>query len=78
MRTGPAPDPLDIEAWGKNVGWDDQAFGLDIAKPGTYYLTFGWDETPHVWSQKARSIWSGVGGNNLTVNVFTPAPAVAR
>ncbi len=71
------PDPLDIEAWGKNVGWDDQAFGLDIAKPGTYYLTFGWDETPHVWSQKARSIWSGVGGNNLTVNVFTPAPAVA-
>ena len=28
-------DPLDIEAWGKNVGWDDQAFGLDLAKPGT-------------------------------------------
>src|SRR5689334_4731385 len=21
-------DPLDIEIWGKNVGWDDQAFGL--------------------------------------------------
>jgi hypothetical protein len=27
-------DPFDIEVWGKNVGWDDQAFGLDIAKPG--------------------------------------------
>jgi len=70
-------DPLDIEAWGSNIGWNDQAFGLDIAKPGSYYLTLGWDETPHVWSTNAKSIWSGVGGNNLTVNVFTPAPGVA-
>ena len=73
------PDPLDIEVWGKNVGWNDQAFGLDIAKPGSYYLTFGWDETPHVWSQKARSIWSGVGGNALTANVFLAgAPSLAN
>ena len=77
MRTATARIRSTSKLWGENVGWDDQAFGLDIAKPGTYYLTFGWDETPHVWSQKAHSIWSGVGGNFLTVNVFTPAPAVA-
>jgi MtrB/PioB family decaheme-associated outer membrane protein len=72
-------DPLDIEAWGKNIGWDDQAYGLDIAKPGTYYLTFGWDETPHVWSQKASSIWSGAGGTFLSVNRFSPgAPSAAN
>ena len=27
-------DPLDIVVWGKNVGWTDQAFGLDIRKAG--------------------------------------------
>jgi MtrB/PioB family decaheme-associated outer membrane protein len=74
-RTG--PDPLDIEVWGENVGWNDQAFGLDIAKPGTYYLTLGWDETPHVWSQKAKSIWSGVGSNFLTANTFATLPPSA-
>jgi MtrB/PioB family decaheme-associated outer membrane protein len=60
-------DPLDIEIWGKNVGWTDQAFGLDVTKPGQYYLTFGWDETPHVYSQKALTLYNGVGTNNLTV-----------
>ena len=60
-------DPFDIEVWGKNIGWNDQAFGLDIAKPGQYYLTFGWDETPHVYSQKAQTLYNGIGTNNLTV-----------
>jgi MtrB/PioB family decaheme-associated outer membrane protein len=62
-RTG--PDPLDIEAWGKNIGWNNQAFGLDIYKPGTYYLTFGWDETPHNYAFDAKTTFSGIGGNTL-------------
>ena len=70
-RTG--ADPLDIEVWGKDIGWDDQAFGLDLSKPGSYYLTLGWDETPHVYTNNAHSIWSGVGGTFLTPNVFLPA-----
>lgn len=60
-------DPFDIEVWGKNVGWDDQAYGLDVAKPGSYYLTFGWDETPHDYWQNAQTLYTGIGGNNLTV-----------
>ena len=52
-RTG--PDPFDIEAWGKNIGWDDQAFGLDIYQPGTYYLSFGWDQTPHNYAFDAKT-----------------------
>lgn len=60
-------DPFDIEVWGKNVGWEDQAYGLDITKPGSYYLTFGWDETPHDYWQNAKTLYSGVGGNVLTV-----------
>jgi MtrB/PioB family decaheme-associated outer membrane protein len=60
-------DPFDIEVWGKNVGWEDQAYGLDIAKPGSYYLTFGWDETPHDYWQNAKTLYTGIGGNVLTV-----------
>jgi hypothetical protein len=63
-RTG--PDPLDIEAWGTDIGWNDQAFGLDIYKPGTYYLTFGWDETPHNYAFDARTTFGPIGGNTLT------------
>ena len=64
-RTG--ADPLDIAIWGKNVGWTDQAFGIDIAKPGQVYLSGGWDETPHVFSQNAKTLYDGVGSTNLTV-----------
>ena len=60
-------DPFDIEVWGKNVGWDDQAYGLDVTKPGSYYLTFGWDETPHDYWQNAKTLYGGVGTTNLTV-----------
>ena len=60
-------DPLDFSVWGTNIGWNDQAFGLDLSKPGTYYLTLGWDETPHVYSQNAKTLYDGVGTNNLTV-----------
>jgi hypothetical protein len=64
-RTG--ADPLDFEIWGKNIGWDDQAYGLDLASPGSYYLTAGWDETPRVYSWNAKTMYNGVGSNNLTL-----------
>jgi len=70
-------DPFDIEVWGKNVGWDDQAFGLDVTKPGDYYLTFGWDETPHVFSKNAQTMYNGVGTNNLTLPTFLTPPTTA-
>jgi len=74
-RTG--PDPLDIEAWGKNIGWNDQAFGLDFAQPGQYYLTFGWDETPHNYAFDAKTTFSGIGGTVLSTPPY-PAPAGAQ
>jgi MtrB/PioB family decaheme-associated outer membrane protein len=56
-RTG--ADPFDITASGFNIGWDDQAYELNLSQPGSYYLTFGWDETPHVYSTGARTTYSG-------------------
>jgi MtrB/PioB family decaheme-associated outer membrane protein len=76
-KTG--PDPIDIEAWGKNIGWTDQAFGLDIYKPGTYYLTFGWDETPHNYAFDAKTTFGPIGSNTLSsVSYPTTTPAAAQ
>lgn len=60
-------DPLDIAVWGKNAGWNDQAFGFDFAMPGQHYFSAEWDETPHVFSQNAKTLYSGVGTTNLTI-----------
>jgi MtrB/PioB family decaheme-associated outer membrane protein len=68
-------DPIDIEIWGKNVGWNDQAFGLDLSKPGAYYLTLGWDETPHVFAKDAKTTYSG--GNILTTPTYPFPPGAA-
>jgi MtrB/PioB family decaheme-associated outer membrane protein len=56
-RTG--PDPFDLTASGFNIGWDDQAYELNLSKPGAYYLTFDWDETPHVYAKDAKTTYSG-------------------
>ena len=58
-------NPIDIDVWGTNVGWDDQAFGFDFAKVGEHYLTFTWDETPHVFSKNAKTTFTA-NGNTLT------------
>jgi len=67
--------PFDFVAWGKNVGWDDQAFGLDLAQPGAYYLTFGWDETPHVFAKNAKTTYSPIGGGNVLSTPTYPTAA---
>ena len=70
-------NPIDIAFWGKNVGKEDQAFGLDYAKPGTYYLTLGWDQTPHVFGKDARTTYSGIGGNVLSTPTYVFPPTGA-
>ena len=79
---------IDLSA--KNVGYDDQNYQLDFSKAGTNYLTLGWNETPHVYSTSAQTLYNGVGTGALTLPVglsnqlaiaagpgFTPTPAQA-
>jgi MtrB/PioB family decaheme-associated outer membrane protein len=68
---------FDFDVWGKNVGWDDQAYGLDLSQPGAYYLTFGWDETPHVYSQDAKTTFGPIGGSVLTTPYYGAPPPTA-
>jgi MtrB/PioB family decaheme-associated outer membrane protein len=56
-----------IDALSRNVGYDDQNYQLYLSKAGTSYLTLGWDQTPHVYSTSAQTIYNGVGSNALTL-----------
>ena len=70
-------NPIDFVLWGKNVGYDDQAFGLDFAKVGEHYLSLGWDETPHVYARNAKTTYSPLGGNVLSTPTYPYPPSAA-
>jgi MtrB/PioB family decaheme-associated outer membrane protein len=53
---------------GKDVGYDAQSYKLDFSEAGKQYLSLGWDQTPHIWSTSAVTLFSGVGSDNLTVS----------
>jgi len=56
-----------VDIGGKNIGYSDQAYWLDISKAGQFYFNFGWDQTPHVYSTSAVTPYV-VNGNALTPN----------
>ena len=56
-----------VDAWAKNVGYSDQAYEVDFSKAGRHYLGFEWDQTPHVYSTSARTLYNGVGSTSLTL-----------
>ena len=72
VATGTSDGLYQIDLWANNVGsnfagFSDQAYQLTASKAGEQYFTFIWDQTPHVYSTSAQTIFGGVGSNNLTV-----------
>ena len=68
---------FDVDVWGKNVGWDDQAYGIDLARPGAYYLTFGWDQTPHLFAKNAKTTFGPLGSSVLSTAYYGAPPPTA-
>jgi Putative outer membrane beta-barrel porin, MtrB/PioB len=58
---------FDVDFWAKNIGYSDQRHGLGIEKAGEQYLNLGWDQTPHIYSTSAQTIYNGVGTTALTL-----------
>jgi hypothetical protein len=56
-----------LDAWAKNVGYSDQRYLFDASKAGEWYLGFIYDQTPHVYSTSAQTLYNGVGTNALTL-----------
>jgi MtrB/PioB family decaheme-associated outer membrane protein len=57
-----------FDFWADNVGMDNQRYYLGIYEPGRQYFNMGWDQTPHLLSSSAKTIFSGVGSARLTVD----------
>jgi MtrB/PioB family decaheme-associated outer membrane protein len=67
LATGTNNGLYQIDVWAKNVGYSDQRFNLDASKAGEYYFNAEWDQTPHIYSTSAQTLYNGVGGNSLTL-----------
>jgi len=72
VATGTSDGLYQIDLWANNIGsnfqgFSDQAYQLNVSKAGEQYFTFIWDQTPHVYSTSAQTIFGGVGSNSLTV-----------
>ena len=66
VATGSWDGLYQINAWGQNVGYSDQRYNADFSKAGEHYLNFMWDETPHVYSTSASTLFN-TNGNALTL-----------
>ncbi len=90
VATGSKDGLYEIDAWGKNVGYRDQRYEAYLSKAGEQYFNFMWDQTPHVYSTSASTLFN-TNGNALTLanpnfghSLFTtfggawPAPSLAN
>jgi MtrB/PioB family decaheme-associated outer membrane protein len=55
------------DIWAENAGYGDQRYLFNFSQAGWQYFTFMWDQTPHLYSTTAKTLFQGVGTNNLTV-----------
>src|ERR1019366_10602121 len=66
VATGSRNGLYEIDAWGTNVGYRDQRYDAYLSKAGEQYFNFMWDQTPHVYSTSASTLFN-TNGNALTL-----------
>jgi hypothetical protein len=67
VSTGTTDGLYQADLWANNIGYSDQAYLLSLSKIGEQYFSFGWDQTPHVYSTSAQTPYLGVGSSTLTL-----------
>jgi MtrB/PioB family decaheme-associated outer membrane protein len=67
LAAGTGDGKYDIAIWAKNVGYLDQRYDVRAEKAGEHYLDFQWDQTPHLYSTSALTLYNGVGTSALTL-----------
>ena len=73
IATGSGNGRYQLDFYGKNVGYSDQRFDASFSEVDKQYLDFQWDQTPHVYSTSASTLFN-TSGNALTL----ANPDVAR
>ncbi len=56
-----------IEATGGGAGWHDQYYGLQFGRRNLWKVKLFFNETPHVFTDRYRSLWNGIGTGALTL-----------
>jgi MtrB/PioB family decaheme-associated outer membrane protein len=80
VATGSSDGLYQVDLWANNVGsylktnagaefgsFSDQSYLLTASKVGEQYFSAQWDQTPHVYSTTAQTIFNGVGTSTLTL-----------
>jgi hypothetical protein len=67
FAAGTADGVYQIDSWARNVGYSDQQYGVYGSQAGEQYIGIVWDQTPHVRSTSALTLYNGVGTNTLTL-----------
>jgi MtrB/PioB family decaheme-associated outer membrane protein len=57
-----------VDIWATAIGFNNQSYYASLVKVGEHYLSVGWDQTPHLISTSAKTIYQGVGTTNLTID----------
>jgi MtrB/PioB family decaheme-associated outer membrane protein len=65
-----------VDIWANNIAYNDQSYWLNASKAGEHYLSFVWDQTPHLYSTSALTPFLGVGTAALTLPPGFPATGV--
>lgn len=55
-----------IDTWASNVGYSDQQYLIGASKAGEHYIDVIFDQTPHIYSTSAQTLYNGVGTPQLT------------
>ena len=60
----------DTETYGvsvdmKHIGLSDQSYNLEGGRPGSFTYSLGWDQTPHVYSHNAETLYETDGANTF-------------
>ena len=61
-----------VEAVGGAVGMRDQFYRVQAGRYNDWKVTAFFDGTPQTFTSSYRSLWSGAGTGNLTLNTLTP------
>jgi MtrB/PioB family decaheme-associated outer membrane protein len=68
FRAGSKDNRYAIDFWATDIAQNNQSYYLALSEIGRHYLTFSWDQIPHLLSTSAKSIFGGVGSARLTVD----------
>ena len=59
-----------LSIWGSHVGQRDQNVAAQLGVRGKFKLELEWEQTPHNYTNTARTVFNGAGGAVLTMPVL--------